>query len=405
LPRRFTSSAPAPSNPTPFPWVQLRTYTSSPFIYEKMVRAVDPQAKAGDFVALLSKEGELFAYGYYQTRSLIRVRICAYSEEVFKDEDDFLRQRLQQALHLREKQLKLAQHTEAYRLIHAEGDRLPGLILERYGDYLVGELFSLAMFLRREKLEQLLKEQISFKGILWRADEQVQEKEGFFLKPDQETPQATLIREYGLRFRIHMQKGHKTGFFCDQRENRQRLTRYTSQETVLDICSYTGGFGIYALALGQAQEVTCVDLDEQAIEWGQQNANLNQQNQQKIHFIHADGFSYLRQMKINQKEFGVVIVDPPKLIGSRDGFTLGRQKYLDFNKLALGITRAGGVLLTCSCSGLLSLEQFLDIVKQASYLEKRRIQILEITGPGADHPQMVGWPESSYLKALWLRVF
>lgn len=388
-------------NKTPFPWVQIKTPTYQPFLYAKMIYDEEPSIVPGAMVSVYAKRGELWGYGYYNPSSLIRVRMVAYANELDGDAETFLWNRIQSAIQWRE-QLQLAQYTDAYRLVHAEGDRVPGLILERYGKILVGEIFSRAIFVRKKALETKILELTQADALLWRADEKVESLEGFRLEENSSAPAQTVIREYGLRFRIDLQTGHKTGFFCDQRENRKKITQYTAQQQVLDVCSYTGGFGVYAKVLGQAEEVTCVDLDEKAIELGKQNANLNQA---RIHFTHADIFPYLRQMKENKKMFGVVIADPPKFIGDRKSFTEGRQKYLDLNKLSLSVVKPGGILVTCSCSGLLSLNDFIDVVKQASHIEKRKLQMLEWTGPGVDHPVMLDWPEASYLKVLWFRVF
>ncbi|MEK7485462.1 MAG: class I SAM-dependent rRNA methyltransferase [Planctomycetota bacterium] len=388
-------------NKTPFPWVQIKTHTYQPFLYAKMIYDEEASIEPGSMVSVYTKYGELWGYGYYNPSSLIRVRMMAYPDEMEGEGEEFLWKRIQSAILWRER-LQLSQYTEAYRLIHAEGDRVPGLILERYGKILVGEIFSRAIFVRRALLEQKLLELTKADALLWRADEKIQSLEGFRLDIKSSAPSQTVIREHGLRFRIDLQTGHKTGFFCDQRENRKKIIQYTPQQSVLDVCSYTGGFGIYAKVLGNAEEVTCVDLDEKAIELGKQNANLNQA---QIHFTHADIFPYLRQMKENKKTFGVVIVDPPKFIGDRDSFVEGRQKYLDLNKLSISVVRPEGILVTCSCSGLLSLNDFIDVVKQASHIEKRKLQLLEWTGPGADHPVMLDWPEASYLKVLWFRVF
>ena len=164
------------------------------------------------------------------------------------------------------------------------------------------------------------------------------------------------VEENGVRFRVHFEGGHKTGFFCDQRENRLRLAGFCRDRSVLDVCCYTGGFGLYALVKGEARDVTCVDLDEKAVALARENANANQV---RPSFVHADAFGYMRQMNANGRTFGVVVLDPPKLIPGRLDVATGKRKYFDLNVLAMGLVEPGGMLLTCSCSGLLPPEEFL----------------------------------------------
>ncbi len=208
-----------------------------------------------------------------------------------------------------------------------------------------------------------------------------------------------------MRFQIDLTHGHKTGFFCDQRENRLALAQFTGGTEVLDLCSYSGGFAVYAAALGHARQVTAVDLDEQAVALAQRNANLNRIARSDLQTVHADAFVYLRQMQQTGKQFDVVILDPPKFIASREEFEEGRMKYFDLNRLALTAVKPGGLLVTCSCSGLLSEEEFFAILRGAGRGARRRVQVLRTTGPGPDHPVMTDHPESAYLKCLWCRAW
>jgi 23S rRNA (cytosine1962-C5)-methyltransferase len=194
---------------------------------------------------------------------------------------------------------------------------------------------------------------------------------------------------------------HKTGFFCDQRENRLDLTNFTPGRSVLDVCCYTGGFGIYSLVRGKAADVTCVDLDEKAIALARENANANQV---RPGLVHADAFGYMRQMGINGRSFGVLVLDPPKLIPGRLDISSGKRKYFDLNVLAMGLVEPGGLLLTCSCSGLLSAEEFLILLRAAARKAGRSAQVLAVTGASPDHPVGLDALEGAYLKAVWLRM-
>ncbi|HEY3243956.1 MAG TPA: class I SAM-dependent rRNA methyltransferase [Phycisphaerae bacterium] len=399
---------------SPHPWVRLRSVSFHPFVYDRMLATVDPKAVPGDVVAVYDKQGEIFGHGLFNPRSRIALRMLSYGPVPV--DETFWRRRLAAAVALRRQTLRLDESTDAYRLVHAEGDGLSGLIAERYADTLVFELFSLGMYQRVELLARLLTESLGAPDpqrpeipwrIVVRADERVEQIEGFRVSAPAGAPgpqargSSVTIRENDVRFRVDARSGHKTGFFCDQRENRRALAALCHDADVLDLCCYTGGFGLYARVLGGARDVTAVDLDEEALALARDNANLNQV---RIRQVHADVYPYLRQMIANQRTYDVVVLDPPKLIATRDELTEGRQRYLDMNKLAMQVVRPGGVLLTCSCSGLLGREAFLDVIRQAARITERRAVVFNISGAAGDHPLALNCPETSYLKAVWLRV-
>jgi len=394
------------------PWVQLRSPSAHPFIYRRMISAVDPQVRPGDMVNIYDKSGRLFGRGLYNPRSQITLRVLTW-DDVPVDEA-FWRQRLTQAVALR-RQLRLDEITDAYRLVHSEGDALSGLVVERYADWLVFEIFSLGMFQRRELLARLLSEILGPPSRLdrphqaspaWhvfiRADAQIQDIEGFRLsRLRQAAPERLIIREHGIRYRVDIAAGHKTGFFCDQRENRLKFARFCRDANVLDLCCYGGGFGLCARIIGGARSVTAVDLDETAVGLARENANLNQT---RLDIVQADVFNYLRQMLDSGRQFDAVVLDPPKLVPSRDQMESGLSRYSDLNSLAIRVVRPGGILLTCSCSGLVSRQTFVEIVHRAAQRCNRTLQMFDVTGAGPDHPVLLNCPESEYLKALWLRV-
>lgn len=394
------------------PWVRLRTTTSHPFVYQKMIASADPAAEPGGVVAVYDKSGGLVGHGLYNPRSQIAVRMLCWGERPI--DPAFWRERLGEAIALR-RRLELDAVTDAYRLVHAEGDGLSGLIVERYADVLVFELFSLGMFEQRELIFRSLTELLGPPASLdrparaaeqWqlivRADERIEAIEGFRVPPPAAgAPRSTVVREQGVRYRVDLAAGQKTGFFCDQRDNRRRLAGFCRDAAVLDMCCYSGGFGLCAKILGGAREVTSVDLDEHAIALARENANLNQV---RIEHVHADAFPYLRQMHTNGRQYDVIVLDPPKLAGSRREVDDALRKYHDLNALAMRVLRPGGILLTCSCSGLVGPELFRETVARAARLAGRRVQVFDQTQAAADHPVMMNCPESAYLKALWLRV-
>jgi 23S rRNA (cytosine1962-C5)-methyltransferase len=395
--------------------VQLRNAIFHPSIYQKMIGRVDPRAQSGDLVYVYDRDGLAFGTGLYSQHAPIGLRMLTFDAGQMAEVDEsIVSERLAEAVRLRTETLGLDKVASAYRVVHAEGDGLPGLIVDRLGDYAVVELYSFPMFRRLEGIKEELKVLLNVKEVLARADERVQAAEGFAMDDDapvgprgERSPdrKSTVVTEHGLRFQIDLTHGHKTGFFCDQRENRMGLTAFTAGMRVLDLCAYSGGFGVYAAALGKAAAVTCVDLDEDAVALAQRNANLNKVPRGGLETVHADAFVYLRQMQAAKKTFDVVVLDPPKLIATLEGADEGRMKYFDLNRLALTAVKPGGMLVTCSCSGLLSPEEFFTVLRGAARGARRRVQTLRLTGAGADHPVMTDCPESAYLKCIWAKVW
>ena len=375
-----------------------------PNLFRKLIDQVDPDARPGDLVEVRTPQNELLGYGLYNPLAEISVRMLTWGSRL--PDESFFRERFTQALALRQELLQLDAVTNAYRVVHAESDGLPGMVVDRYGDLLSAELFSLAMYQRSAALLQMLCELTGAKQWLIQVPAQAHGQEGFQVAPhgSDGLPESVEIQEHGVRYRVSFSAGHKTGFFCDQRDNRRRLATYSAGRDVLDLCCYTGGFSLNAAGPGQAKSVTGVDLDEQAIALAKENSK---RNGSRINWVHADAFGYMRDMQRQKRQYDVVVLDPPKLIRSRKEYDDGVRKYLDFNRLAVGLVKPGGLLLTCSCSGLLPVEEFGSIIRRAAHQageSGRRMQILERSGAGGDHPVLTDCPETEYLKACWLRV-
>jgi 23S rRNA (cytosine1962-C5)-methyltransferase len=400
-PQTHVGSASPPQHAGPHPWVRLRSASSHPFIYKRMVAGADPAARSGDIVTVYDRNNRVFGQGFYHTRSQIAVRML--SHEARPIDDAFFRDRLAAAVEWRSRLFRGDEKTNVYRLVHAEGDALSGLIVERYADWIAVEIFSLGIYRHIETIKRLLTELTGVSKFVMRADERVEQIEGFHAAPElsDAAPPTLEIAESGIRFRVDLRSGHKTGFFADQRENRRRLASLAGGADVLDVCCYTGGFGLYAKLHGQANSVVGVDLDEDAIELAKKNANLNQV---RIKYAHSDAFGYLRQMQSSAQKYDIIVLDPPKFVSSRDEFAEGSRKYADLNTLGMTLLKPGGLLVTCSCSGPVSRQPFLDIVKSAAARASRQLQIIDQTGAGPDHPVMANCPESEYLKAVWARV-
>lgn len=385
------------------PIVAVRAAGDRPFVYRKMVIGPTGPARPGDgdLVRVVDRDHIPLGFGLWNSRSQITLRMLAPG--VNTPGADFWKERIDRAVGLRRTLLGLDAVSNAYRVVHAEGDGLSGLIVDRYDDVLSVEIFSLGMYQRIGPILGLLGEAAGTKHFRVNVDERIALAEDFSGRPlaSPNLPPRVTITENGVRFRIQFEGGHKTGFFCDQRENRLKLAGYCEGRSVLDVCCYTGGFGVYSLAKGKAREVTCVDLDEKAIAMARENANANQV---RPTLVHADAFGYMRQMIANQKTYGVLVLDPPKLIPTRLDIAPGKRKYFDLNVLAMGLVEPGGILLTCSCSGLLSAEEFVILLRAAARKAGRSAQVLAVTGASPDHPVGLDALEGAYLKAVWLRM-
>jgi 23S rRNA (cytosine1962-C5)-methyltransferase len=406
---KATSAGPASArvdrSSWPRPWAQLKYVTFQPAIFPRLLGEVSPDAKPGDWVSVFDKNGEPVGAGLYNPRAKIPLRVVAHGSGPVGE--DYFDGAIRRAVALRRDIFKLDAETDAYRLVNSDGDGLSGLTIDRYGEVLFCEVYSLGIAQRLPGWLPLIHQLAGTKFARVHVDHDLGSLEGIkpstFNETNAAAPATVKIRENGVRYEVDFAAGHKTGFFCDQRENRKRIARFTQGARVLDLCCYTGGFSLGAKVLGGAGEVTSVDIDEVSIAQARRNANLNQV---RLGFVHADAFAYARQMYQNKESWDVVVLDPPKFIFTRDahGNWEGRQKYEDLNQLAIGLVRPGGIFVTCSCSGLLSLEDFEQHVIKAAHRLNRRLQFLDRTGPGPDHPVFSNCLESRYLKVLWARL-
>lgn len=405
-PERPETGAPIDRSTWLRPWAQLKYFTFQPAIFPRLLGQVSPDARPGDLVNVYDKAGQRAGAGLYNPRAKIPLRVVSHATQEPATESYF-ETALERAVQLRRQFLKLDEVTDAYRLINSDGDGLSGLTIDRYGDTLLCELYSLGMAQRLPRWLPRLHELAGTKFARVHVDHDLGSLEGIkpstFNETNAAAPKLVKIREHGIRYEVDFAEGHKTGFFCDQRENRHMLARFTQGARMLDLCCYTGGFSLNAKIAGGADDVTCVDLDEAALTQAKRNANLNQV---RLKFVHADAFAYARQMQQNGEKWEVVVLDPPKFIFTREdpGNREGRSKYEDLNQLAISLVKPGGIFVTCSCSGLLSLEDFEQHVIKAAHRQNRRLQFLDRTGPGADHPVYSNCLESRYLKLLWARV-
>jgi 23S rRNA (cytosine1962-C5)-methyltransferase len=409
-----------PDPAAPIAEAVLKSAVRHPLIYRKRVATVSREARPGDWVAVYAPNSELpggetrlLGYGLYNPRSEIAIRMIRWGDQL--PDEPFWRQQLRSAVALRSDLLQLDRHTTAYRVLHAEGDGVPGFVVDRYADVLSGEVFSWGLWQRSQRIIESLADLLGTQHFILRTAPKLVSQEGFDAPTfrSEHCPPRVTITEFGTRFRVDLaDAAHKTGFFCDQRDNRFRLAQHVAGRSVLDLCCYTGGFAVQAKKLGGAAEVIGVDLDQEPLTLAQENAHLNQV---RVRFVQADVFPYMRDLVRGGRTFDVVVLDPPKLIYSRAEIASGTRAHYDLNRLAMQLVRPGGFMLTCSCAGLLSEEEFLRLLRAAARNivrdERpdaaappmgRQLRILARSGAGPDHPVSGRCPEGEYLKAVWL---
>ena len=395
------------SNPPSYsvPTLELqgeKTLKAHPWIFRRMFKSFPPGLRDGDEVVVLASDGEPVGRGFYHGRSQIAVRIMTADAQ--RDLDaDFLRERLEIAQALRVETLRLERVTDSWRVVHGEGDGLGGLVIDKFNDLLVIQPYSYAFHRRRKELGGILEEMFPGHRQVIKPPSVAARREGI---PEYQPPAAgqemeAEIVEHKMRLLVNP-SGHKTGFFLDQRENRARLVTMVRGRKVLDGCCYTGAMSIAARTLGKAGKVVGVDLDEEALAMAKRNEKLNRA---RIDWVHEDIFHYLKRQRHAVEPFEVIIIDPPKWARERDRFEEAERRYLDVNKLAMQALAPGGILLTCSCSGMLPEEHFLRILQHAAELSGRDFRIFHKSGAASDHPVSSHCPESSYLKAVFGRVF
>jgi 23S rRNA (cytosine1962-C5)-methyltransferase len=366
-------------------------------------RQVDPAGapENGALVEVLDRSGRFLGHGLFNGASDIRVRLLSRGKKSdLKSPRDFLLRRLSSADRLRKKVLRLPESTDAYRVAHAEGDELPGLIVDKLGDCLVCEHHALGFWRLRREIEAALAELYPQIPIVHRVPASAAKSEGF--TPEEETLDLgeLWIRENELSFPVHPGFGHKTGWFCDQRDNRLAIGALARGQDVLDLCCNGGGFSLQAARAG-ATRVRGVDLDEVVVARARAAA---ERNGLAAEFVHADAFDVLRSVRTERAKPGLVVVDPHKIVKTRAQLEAGLKRYSDLNTLALECVRPSGLVATFSCSGLLDLPSFLGMLFQAGRRAAREIRLLSTLGAGPDHPQKPDFSRSRYLKGALLAV-
>jgi 23S rRNA (cytosine1962-C5)-methyltransferase len=371
-----------------------------PWIYADQLLKFDRPVKPAEVVTVLTADGKFVGRGYYNPKSLITVRLLTFKDEAI--DRDFFGRRLKECL---EKRKDLFDITDAYRAVFSESDGLPGLILDMYADTAVFQIFTLGMEKFRDDIIESVREVIGPKYIYERGDSPYRKIEGLEETTGWVGPSGNdvvEIREYKTRFFVDVAKGHKTGFYLDQRRARMGLENISKNKKVLDLFCFSGGFAVSAAVYG-AQSVLAVDIKEDWLELGRRNAELNGVSN-KIKFMKGDVFDVLREKLHAGEKYDIVVLDPPSFLRTKKALAGAARGYKELNLTAMKVLADGGVLCTFSCSHNMPNEMYSDIIKKAALDAGKDITVLKRCHQAMDHPIARQIPETEYLKGYFLKV-
>lgn len=371
-----------------------------PWIYAGFIKTVDGDPAAGDLVDVVMPNGRFYARGFYNPASKIRVRILTFDDEPVNE--SFWRRRFAQAVRLRK---RVVSNTNAYRMIYGEADRMPGLIADRYADVLVMQTLSSGMDRRQELLADLLLEEAGASRVYLRNDAKSRALEGLptstgFLRGEGAT--TVEVHEGTARFNVDIARGQKTGWFCDQRENRLAAAKFADGAEALEVFCHTGAFGIHA-ALGGAKSVEGLDVSDEALALAREHARLNNVHD-RCRYQTADAFDEMRRLEKAGRRYDLVLLDPPAFARSKQAVPGALAGYKDINLLGIRLTRPEGILVTSSCSHHISDVELWKAIGRAARDAKRQVRLLEQRGQAMDHPILASMPETRYLKCFILQV-
>lgn len=375
-----------------------------PWVLEPSIAWTKGNPADGQEVVVTSDQGQFLARGIFNGRSRIRVRLYSWQEDEALDER-FWQRRLDRALALREL-IGYQAPDGAARLVFSESDGLSGLVVDRFADYLVVQVTALAVAERLGTLLPLLADRIRPRGVLVRAEPTMARAEGIELAEGAcmgQMPEGPIeVNDGGLRYRVDLAEGQKTGFYLDQRENRRAAAGYMRGRRVLDLFCYTGAFSLASAAWGGAVECLGYDASARAVELARENAAAN--GLTGVRFEVGDAFRVLDDLAAAGQRFGAVVLDPPKFTRHRGGLADALRAYHRINRMAMEIVEPGGVLVTCSCTGAVSPADFGQMLLGAAQQSRRTLQLLEQRGASPDHPVAIHVPETQYLKCFIARV-
>lgn len=387
-------------NTPALPSIRLKTdrIPGHPWVWSAQIVKPDDRLPPGSVVDVLDAKGRFVGRGFWNGHARVALRLLTTDADQAID-NDWIASRLAKAVELRRELLRLDEVSDAWRVVHSEGDGLSGLVVDRYANHLVVEYFAAGMWRFREAIHAELQRHFPGASLYWFAEEHVQRQESFDVRSN-DAPSAVDVHEHGLAFHAAPGLGHKTGFFADQRDNRRRFAQLARGRRVLDLCCNAGGFAVHAMKAG-AREAIGVDADAAILEVARENARLNDV---EATFEQGDVFEWLRAAIARGDTWDAVVLDPPKLTRDRNQVVNALKKYFAMNRTALDVIAPGGILLTCSCTGLVGEDDFLEMIRRVALNAGRTIQVLHVDGAGADHPVASNVPENRYLKAVYCRV-
>lgn len=373
------------------------------WIFSNEIQSEKAVTNNGQIVVIKTSDGAYIGTGYYNRHSLIAARILTRNQNEQIDHPFFLR-RIQKALAYR-KRIFPDQHS--YRVVFGESDLLPGLIVDKYDNYLAVQITTLGMELQKTLILEVLKEVLSPEGIILRNDVSLRALEGLpeeIAVVDGTVPAEIIIEEQGLKFMVDLHHGQKTGFFFDQRENRLGLSSISNLQNahVLDCFCYCGAWALAAAKLG-AQKVIGIDESKTAIALATKNARINEMSE-RSHFVVGEVFLELGRLVNENQKFSCVILDPPAFAKSKKDVAAAFRAYTRLNRLALKLIQPEGFLITSSCSWHISAEDFLAVLRRAAREARRDARLWQYTGQAKDHPVLLAMPETAYLKCAFLQV-
>ncbi|SER94277.1 class I SAM-dependent rRNA methyltransferase [Pedobacter rhizosphaerae] len=375
-----------------------------PWVFSGALEKVKGKPNDGDVVKVFAFDGEFLAYGYFNGNSRVAVRLLEWNEDQIIDQS-WYQNRLKQAIASRA--FILNDETNTCRLVFSEADFLPGLIVDKYADFLSLQILSSGIERVKNDIVEILRSALNPKGIFDKSDATARGHEGLHIENGllwgENPPEFLEVKENGIIYHINIAEGQKSGFYCDQRDNRKILASYTKDKKVLDCFSYSGGFSLNSLANG-AKSVTSVDSSALAIDTLKQNIELNKFDTNKVTTIQSDVNKQLRAFAAAGESFDVIVLDPPKYAPSRSALDRAARAYKDLNRLGMLLLEKGGLLATFSCSGAVDIETFKQIVAWAALDAGKEVQIIKQFCQPEDHPVRISFSEGEYLKGLLLRV-
>ena len=375
-----------------------------PWVFSGAIKQIPEGLECGMPVALCDENGRFIAQGYFNSYSQIAVRLWSFDEKEEVNQEFFDR-RIKAALALREN-FVLDKNTDSCRIIYGENDFLPGLIVDKYADYLSVQFHNRGIEFWKEQILTALVKIFKPKGIYERSDVKVRGIEGAEKKSGLlhgKIPEKVEIKENGCKFWVDIMTGQKTGFFLDQRDKRLALQKYVKGKKVLNCFSYTGGFSVYA-SKANAKKIVSVDSSAPAIEMAKENFKLNKLDLKKADFVVADVKEYLGRQETADEKFDVIILDPPAFIKDRHKIQEGLLGYRKINEAAIRLLSSGGILVSASCSAHLSLPDFRRMLANSAGRAGKNLQILETFTHGIDHPEIAAYNEGEYLKVIFALV-